>query len=97
MKTAKKNSIVYVRAFEGYPLARCTLKGRYYDSWHGCYYYVVKPLETVHGYYRGQIDTCREIIPAGCFRWKKSSFRWEYKSFEIDENLPVINDLDKVK
>lgn len=95
MKIAKKNTIVFVRAFEGYPLVRCTLKGIYKSThWfdHGQEWYVIKPLETLHGYYKNHLDTCREIIPAACVKWSNHSFRWRYAPFEVDENLPVLDD-----
>jgi len=92
MKIAKVNTRVYVRAFEGHPLVKCTLKGMHYDNWLECWVYVVKPLETLHGYYRGQLTTCNEILPTVCAKWSDYRCKWSYKPFKICENLPTINE-----
>lgn len=95
VKVVGKNAVVYVRSFAGAPLVRCTLKGVMTTD--SADYYVVKPLETAHGYYRGVIDTAREVIPAGCFRWSNRDYRYNFKPFQIaDSELPFITDLDEV-
>lgn len=93
MKIAKLNTIVYVRAFEGYPLVRCTLKGVYYGTWSfgRKRYFVIKPLETKHGYYKGVLDTCKAIIPASCCRWLQKGLKFAPKPFTVDFNsLPLF-------
>lgn len=94
MKTAKKNTIVYVRNFSGHPLVRCTLKGVWYSN-DGHMMYVIKPLETNHGYVANRLDTCYSVVPAVCCRWLNKGLRFAPKPFNIDhESLPVFENHD---
>ena len=97
MITAKKNTIVFVRSFEGYPypFTRATLKGCIWvaDMGGGHWEYVIKPLQSGHGYERGVIDTARRIIPARAIRWIQGGCMFSPRPFCIDNGLPIIKDL----
>ena len=91
MKTATVNTICSVRAFEGYPLTRCTLKGKTWCDYYNKWLFVVKPLESRCGYIKGNLDTCQGIIPVACHRWLQKGLRFVPKPFNIDmDSLPVI-------